>query len=128
MGSRFWQYAALAGASFYFGSAALLATPQVVGDEACERHEVDIASFASCIEGKVVKPAPDTSEMVGATAATVPRGLVYFELEPRHRATLVLAGMARDTDTWSGGRKGGIAMSNCVEAPQAATLVSAQIR
>ena len=33
MSSRFWQYAALAGASFYFGSAALLATPQVVGDE-----------------------------------------------------------------------------------------------
>jgi hypothetical protein len=31
----------------------------VVGDEACERHAVDIAGFATCEDGKVVTPAED---------------------------------------------------------------------
>lgn len=38
------------------------ATPQVVGDEACERHEVDIASFATCRDGRVTRPEPATPD------------------------------------------------------------------
>lgn len=34
-----------------------LAVPQVVADQACAYHEVDIASFATCEEGRVVVPA-----------------------------------------------------------------------
>jgi len=46
------------------------ATPQVVGDEACERHEVDIASFATCRDGRVTRPEPATPD----AARTVVRG------------------------------------------------------
>lgn len=34
-----------------------LAVPQVVADEACAYHEIDIASFATCEAGRVVVPA-----------------------------------------------------------------------
>jgi|MudIll2142460700_1097286.scaffolds.fasta_scaffold700489_2 hypothetical protein len=32
-----------------------LAVPQVVADEACAYHEIDIASFATCVEGHVAR-------------------------------------------------------------------------
>ncbi len=62
MTSRTWLRATLAGASFSLLAATAHASPQVVGDEACERHEVDIASFATCVGGKVVLPAADAQD------------------------------------------------------------------
>ncbi|MFO1324608.1 MAG: hypothetical protein U1F15_11160 [Burkholderiales bacterium] len=59
MTSRRWWYAVLAGASFSLLSAVAVASPQVVGDDACAKHEVDIASFATCVDGKVVRPETD---------------------------------------------------------------------
>ncbi len=56
MTSRHWLYAALAGAFFSLAVAAAVASPQVVGDEACARHAVDIEAFATCEGGKVVPP------------------------------------------------------------------------
>jgi hypothetical protein len=53
--------------------AAAHATPQVVGDEACAHHEVDIASFASCVDGKVVPPMRDAT-VDGTAPATGGRG------------------------------------------------------
>ena len=49
---------------FFIGSIALAAesasaTPKVVGDEACDRHAVDIASFATCVDGRAVVPEDD---------------------------------------------------------------------
>ena len=37
------------------------ASPQVVGDEACEKYAVDIESFATCEDGKVVRPEPEAT-------------------------------------------------------------------
>jgi hypothetical protein len=48
---------ALAGAFFLLGACGATAAPQVVGDEACEKHAVDIAAFATCEGGRVVRPA-----------------------------------------------------------------------
>lgn len=48
---------ALAGAFFSFFVLQAGAAPQVVGDDACERYAVDIAAFATCVDGKVVRPA-----------------------------------------------------------------------
>jgi hypothetical protein len=45
----------LAGALFA-GSAAPVAAIQVVGDAACGYYDVDIAAFATCVDGRVVKP------------------------------------------------------------------------
>ncbi|MFO1317910.1 MAG: hypothetical protein U1F58_20125 [Burkholderiales bacterium] len=56
MTSRRWLHAALAGASFSFAVAVATAGPLVVADEACTRYAVDIASFATCEDGKVVRP------------------------------------------------------------------------
>lgn len=56
MTPRPWLHAALAGASFSLWVATAVASPQVVGDDACVRHAVDIASFATCEGGKVVPP------------------------------------------------------------------------
>jgi hypothetical protein len=67
--SRTWYRTALAGASFSLMVAAAHATPQVVGDEACARHEVDIASFASCVDGRVVPPVADGTAEDAAAAA-----------------------------------------------------------
>ncbi len=50
------RQAALAGAFFLILAGPGAATPQVVGDEACAAHDVDLESFASCIDGKVVVP------------------------------------------------------------------------
>jgi hypothetical protein len=53
---RRWHRAALVGASFFFVHGATIATPQVVGDEACEYYAVDIEAFATCTDGKVTVP------------------------------------------------------------------------
>jgi len=66
--SRTWLRATLAGASFLLLAATAYASPQVVGDEACERHEVDIASFASCVDGKAVLPAKEQADGVPSVA------------------------------------------------------------
>lgn len=47
---------ALAGAFFSLFAITAGAAPQVVGDQACERYAVDIAAFATCVDGKVVRP------------------------------------------------------------------------
>ena len=65
MTSRHWLRAALAGAFFSITAGAPVAAPQVVGDEACARYAVDIESFATCEDGRVVRP-----EMVPAKVAT----------------------------------------------------------
>ncbi len=71
MTSRRWLYAALAGAFFSMAVAAAVAAPQVVGDEACARYAVDIESFATCEDGKVVRTeaAPASTATRGTHAA-----------------------------------------------------------
>ena len=60
--SRRWRRLALVGASFCLVQGASVATPQVVGDEACAYYAVDIEAFATCTDGKVTLPADDTVE------------------------------------------------------------------
>ena len=55
-----WPMVILAGASFYAMADRALATPQVVGDEACGYYDVDMAWFATCVEGRVVRAEGDT--------------------------------------------------------------------
>ena len=63
-------HATLAGAFFSLAAAAAVASPQVVDDAACARYAVDIESFATCEDGKVVRPE-------GASAA----GFVHVALQ-----------------------------------------------
>ncbi len=60
--SRPWYRVALVGASFCLVQGASAATPQVVGDEACEYYAVDIEAFATCSDGKVTLPEEDSGE------------------------------------------------------------------
>ncbi|MFO1414101.1 MAG: hypothetical protein U1F10_09420 [Burkholderiales bacterium] len=60
--------AAVAGAFFSLAAGVAHATPQVVGDEACARYAVDIAAFATCEDGRVVRP-DDAEAAAGARAA-----------------------------------------------------------
>lgn len=127
MRSGCWHRAALVGASFFFVATLALATPQVVGDGACERHEVDIASFASCVDGKVVQPAPGANDEVVAAAHVAFIRFARFDLEPRHRAALALAGMERGTGTGHRVPAPDQGAVICNDAP-AAPLASAQMR
>ena len=52
-----------------------VATPQTVGDDACPKYAVDIASFATCEGERVVKPASDAFPIP-------PRALVDDEGNP----------------------------------------------
>lgn len=64
--------------------AAAHASPQVVGDEACARHEVDIASFASCVDGRVVPPvAAATAEGTAPASSGPPTGAERFGVDAR---------------------------------------------
>lgn len=54
--------AALAGTFFFIFTLGANGAPQVVGDEACEKHAIDIEAFATCEGGRVVRPAPATKE------------------------------------------------------------------
>ena len=64
--------------------AAAHASPQVVGDEACARHEVDIASFATCEGGRVALPAADGREDVATPGAReIAHGAAMFTADTR---------------------------------------------
>ena len=80
---------ALAGAFFSLPMLAGAATPQVVGDEACERYAVDIAAFATCVDGKVVRPETDARVSAGAsrTAAAGAARPAAIALPPRTAGT-----------------------------------------
>jgi hypothetical protein len=80
-------YAVLVGAFFLHSIGATQASPQVVGDEACLYHAVDVASFATCEDGKVVRPAMDSA----GVAAPPPR-------EPRARLAWLPAAEPRSSD------------------------------
>jgi len=88
--------AALVGASFFIATAAC-GTPQVVGDEACERYEIDMAWFASCIDGKVVRPAPDARD-IPIAAGDQSHYAVFFAPDLDDRLTFLLAGIMPGID------------------------------
>ena len=104
MTSRYRWRATLAGASFLIATAAC-GTPQVVGDDACERYEVDIASFASCTDGKVVRPARDATEIPILAAQDRFHYAIYFAPESGHRARFLLAAIMPGFDAASGMRE-----------------------
>lgn len=83
MTSRHWLCAALAGASFSLAVAVAVAAPQVVGDEACARYAVDIESFATCEDGRVVRPQA-ASESAAARGVPVALQVVGDEACVRH--------------------------------------------
>ena len=71
MGSARRVRAVCAGALFLLSNAATAAI-EVVGDEACDRFAADIASFATCVDGKVtraVDASPPTVASAHANAA-----------------------------------------------------------
>lgn len=55
----------LAGALFA-GSLTPVAAIQVVGDAACGYYDVDIAAFATCVDGRVVRPEAAPGEQARA--------------------------------------------------------------
>ena len=69
MRSRHLRPGSLAGA-FFFAVPAALAAIQVVDDSACERYAVDIASFATCEDGRVARPVDEATPRAAADAAT----------------------------------------------------------
>jgi len=89
--------------------AAAHASPQVVGDEACERHEVDIASFATCVGGRVVLPVADGQDEVATPVARgYERSAAMFAADTRlglpwllvmQILTVERAGMRQDAPT-----------------------------
>ena len=89
--------------------AAAHASPQVVGDEACERYEVDIASFATCVGGRVVLPVADGQDEVATPVARgSARGAAMFTVDTRlglpwllvtQILTVERAGMSQDAAT-----------------------------
>jgi len=90
MRSRRLHRGALVGA-FFFAAPVALAAIQVVDDSACERYAVDIASFATCEDGKVVKAVDDPPGHAarGAGAAAPAK-----EPEPRADAASTTTGVA----------------------------------
>ena len=107
----------LAGASFLIATAAA-GTPQVVGDEACARYEVDMASFASCIDGKVVRP--DATEIPVVAAEDRSHYTVHFASEARYRAGYLLAAIMPGFDAAPGTRQRPEYSQGCTSAPQVA--------
>jgi hypothetical protein len=114
--SRPWKRALLAGASFLIAMWAA-ATPQVVGDDACERYEVDMASFASCTDGKVVRPARDTADIAIVAAEERSRYAGYFAPEAHHRARYLLAAFVPGFDVAPGMRERPEHSPFCTPAP-----------
>jgi hypothetical protein len=64
-----WIRMAVAGVSFWLALPTTAAI-QVVGDEACEKYAVDIASFATCVDGKVTRA--EDAPVVAARPAKPP--------------------------------------------------------
>ena len=114
--SRFRWRATLAGASFLIATVAS-ATPQVVGDEACERYEVDMASFASCTDGKVVRPARDVTDIPIFAAQDRSDYAIYFAPDAGHRARFLLAAIMPGFDAASGMRERPEYSRGCASAP-----------
>ena len=75
----------LAGALFA-GSITPVAAIQVVGDAACGYYDVDIAAFATCIDGRVVRPEPATAPSASVARAATPVPTTRVEPAPRERA------------------------------------------
>ena len=87
--------AAVAGAFFSLALGPVHASPQVVGDEACARYAVDIAAFATCEDGRVVRPAEDAP----APPPPPARPLVWRAATPEATSALartLLAALAVD--------------------------------
>ena len=106
----------LAGAFFLLATAAA-ATPQVVGDEACARYEVDMASFASFTDGKVVRP--DATDIPVFAVEDRARYTVHFAPEARSRAGYLLAAIMPGFDVASGTRQRPDDSRGCTSAPHA---------
>ena len=106
----------LAGASFLIATAAS-ATPQVVGDEACERYEVDMASFASCTDGKVVRPAPEVTDIPIFAAQDRSDYAIYFAPDASQRTRFLLAAIMPGFDAAPGMRERPGYSRDCTSAP-----------
>ena len=131
MTSRYWRQAILAGASFSFLCGVASATPQVVGDEACERFEVDIASFASCADGKVVRPEAEAIVVMAAGPVAereTPPYTGHFAPDARHRAAFMLAAIMLGTAPVHGANASVRARSGCDDAGPTTTVTAAQAR
>jgi hypothetical protein len=77
--------AAFAGTFFFALVPGAQGAPQVVGDEACEKYAVDIASFATCEGGSVVKPqATNAVERRAEASSAVPARDAAPLAEARH--------------------------------------------
>jgi hypothetical protein len=129
--SRYWRQAILAGASFSFLCGVASATPQVVGDEACERFEVDIASFASCSDGKVVRPGAETIVVMAAGPVAereTPPYTGYFAPDARHRAAFTLAAIMLGPVPVQGANASVRVRSGCDDAGPTTTATAAQAR
>jgi hypothetical protein len=91
VGSRTWR-AVLVGASFSLQVGIVAASPQVVGDEACERNAVDIASFATCEGNTVVRPAAvDAYPPPAARGASLPLAAMLAVAPPSSALARTLA-------------------------------------
>jgi hypothetical protein len=102
----------------------------VVGDEACERFEVDIASFASCADGKVVRPAADTIVVAAGPVAereTQPYA-GNFAPDARHRAAFILAAVMLGTAPVHGANASVPGRSGCDDVESKTTATAAQAR
>jgi hypothetical protein len=76
----------LAGALFA-GSTLASGAIQVVGDGACGYYDVDIAAFATCVDGRVVKPdATPATPPPAAREAVATSGVAEVVATPARRA------------------------------------------
>jgi len=124
--SRTWLCTALVGASFSLLAAVALASPQVVGDEACERYEVDIASFATCVGGKVVLPAADAQDDIAAPVARgYGRSAMLFTVDTRRGLPWLLVAQIFSAEE-AGMRQG--AATGCESGPVIPSATVAQLR
>ena len=112
----------LAGAFFLIATAGA-GTPQVVGDEACARYEVDMASFASCNDGKVVRP--DATDIAVIAVEDRSHYTMHFAPEAHYRAGHLLAAIMPGFDAAPGTRQRSEYSQGCTSAPQV-TLRDAQ--
>jgi hypothetical protein len=117
MTSRYWRHLVLVGASFSLACTAAIASPQVVGDEPCELYEVDIASFASCVDGRVVRPESFTYVPAEMTADRLSH-FIRFAPDASERSALLLAAMLLGDDAVKGNAVGTRHDTGCDAAPQ----------
>jgi len=100
-------WAAFAGV-FFFALASAEGAPLVVADDACERAGVDIASFATCIDGHLapVQPEVDAAALPAARRTTAGRYVyavdAYVAKRTHPDATLLVDVRARSEVERSG--------------------------